>query len=641
MGTSTAVTVTPIFWAPSPYTFPTTYKNLIDQFIADVAHDNGSSTNVFSNLTQYTDGVGNPITYDIAAGSAVSDSDAYPTSGGCTADTGEVYSDGTGYSACLTDAQIGTELVHVLTTDSLPSDLNHIYLVFLPKAVESCFGTLNNTNGGQCSISAQGGAFCGYHSSASFGTGSAAPPIYADLPYAIWDSPVSQFTCSSDAGALLGGSSVGNQSPNGNLDADTVISVMSHEMNESITDPEGSAWFDGGGNEIGDDCAYIYGDSSTFGGTSGSEYNQTINGDHYFIQGEFSDYNFARNPQDSCVQGSFQSVRSVTFNANGGSGSMGPESDNAAAALTPNGFTRAGYTFTGWNTAANGSGTAYGDGATYSFISSVTLYAQWLADTFTVTFNANGGSGSMAAQSANAPSALAGNGFTRSGYTFTGWNTAPNGGGTSYGNGATYPFTSSVTLYAQWLADTFTVTFNANGGSGSMAAESHNAATALTANGFKRPGYSFLGWNTAANGSGTSYGNGAAYPFTASVTLYARWKANTPVITIDTSSLTFTGGSTTAKLGCSHAACRGTVLLAQLQTSRVKKGKKTVNVTKTVVLGSTSYSIKLGKSGTEKITLNIAGRGALARASSSHPLVVELKATVARGKSRSKTLNVV
>ena len=67
------------------------------------------------------------------------------------------------------------------------------------------------------------------------------PTVYADLPYAIEDSPTSGLTCGSDGGALQGGGGVGNQSPNNNLDADTVVSVTSHEMNEAISDPEGDA----------------------------------------------------------------------------------------------------------------------------------------------------------------------------------------------------------------------------------------------------------------------------------------------------------------------------------------------------------------------------------------------------------------
>ena len=71
---------------------------------------------------------------------------------------------------------------------------------------------------------------------------------------------------------------------------------------------------------------------------------------------------------------------------------MSPQTSNVPAALTANAFTFTGYTFTSWNTAAIGSGTAYTDGASYDFVADVTLYAQWTAlPTYTVTFDANGG----------------------------------------------------------------------------------------------------------------------------------------------------------------------------------------------------------------------------------------------------------
>jgi uncharacterized repeat protein (TIGR02543 family) len=125
---------------------------------------------------------------------------------------------------------------------------------------------------------------------------------------------------------------------------------------------------------------------------------------------------------------------------------------NAPTALSTNTFTRTGYSFSGWNTAANGSGTSYANGATYNFSTDVTLYAQWTAlPNHTVTFNSNGGTGTMNNQVANVPTALSTNTFTRKGYLFNGWNTAANGSGTSYTNGATYNFSADVTLYAQWV----------------------------------------------------------------------------------------------------------------------------------------------------------------------------------------------
>jgi large repetitive protein len=89
-----------------------------------------------------------------------------------------------------------------------------------------------------------------------------------------------------------------------------------------------------------------------------------------------------------------------------------------------------------------------------------------------------------------------------------------------------------VTLYAQWTAlPNHTVSFNTNGGSGSMSNQTANVATNLTANSFTRTGYTFAGWNTLAGGGGTAYVDQASYAFAADVTLYAQWTANVPTVT--------------------------------------------------------------------------------------------------------------
>lgn len=93
-------------------------------------------------------------------------------------------------------------------------------------------------------------------------------------------------------------------------------------------------------------------------------------------------------------------------------------------------------------------------------------------------------------------------------------------GTTGFGGATASDDSATVTLGAS--AST-TVTFNANGGSGAMADQSASSATALSANGFSRSGYTFAGWNTVANGSGTAYANGASYAFSSSTTLYAQW----------------------------------------------------------------------------------------------------------------------
>ena len=95
---------------------------------------------------------------------------------------------------------------------------------------------------------------------------------------------------------------------------------------------------------------------------------------------------------------------------------MSNQVSNIPAALTTNTFTKTGYTFSGWNTIANGTGTAYADGATYSFTADVTLYAQWtVIPNHTVTFNANGCTGTMNNQVSNVPATLTTNTFTRTG----------------------------------------------------------------------------------------------------------------------------------------------------------------------------------------------------------------------------------
>lgn len=226
----------------------------------------------------------------------------------------------------------------------------------------------------------------------------------------------------------------------------------------------------------------------------------------------------------------FLTESTVTFDPNGGTGSMTPQKSNTALALTANLFTRTGFTFLNWNTVPNGSGITYANGGTYSFAADITLYAQWaLIGSHIVTFDSNGGTGTMANQVTNVSTALIANTFVRSGYTFTGWNTAPGGGGTSYADGAAYDFLADVTLYAQWtLIPSHTVTFDGNGAtSGMMSSQTTNIATALSSNSYFRTGYMFTGWNTAADGSGTSYANGAIYSFASDVTLYAQWLPNT------------------------------------------------------------------------------------------------------------------
>jgi uncharacterized repeat protein (TIGR02543 family) len=190
-------------------------------------------------------------------------------------------------------------------------------------------------------------------------------------------------------------------------------------------------------------------------------------------------------------------------------------------------LSRTGYSFGGWNTAANGSGTTYAAGSFYTITGNITLYAKWEC---IITFDSNGAAGGTApsAMSANqnATITLPGQGnLTRTGYSFGGWNTSANGSGTTYAAGSSYTVTGNVTLYAKWEC---IITFDSNG------AENGTTPAAVTVNqntditlpsqeNLARTGYSFGGWNTAANGGGTTYAAGSSYTVTGNVTLYAKW----------------------------------------------------------------------------------------------------------------------
>lgn len=127
-----------------------------------------------------------------------------------------------------------------------------------------------------------------------------------------------------------------------------------------------------------------------------------------------------------------------------------PEGAKALSVEIP---TKTGYTFTGWNTAQNGSGTAWDFNATTMPATNVTLYAQWKVNNYAIHFNPNGGTGAMSDEpyTYGESKPLYKDTYTREGYTFKGWSTTPTGS-VEYGDESSYTFNSltDVTLYAQW-----------------------------------------------------------------------------------------------------------------------------------------------------------------------------------------------
>ena len=215
---------------------------------------------------------------------------------------------------------------------------------------------------------------------------------------------------------------------------------------------------------------------------------------------------------------------------------------------------RSGYTFNGWYTAATGgSPVATYNGSTLSMASytpssTITLYAQWTAITnHTVTFHANFGSDSTTTQQSNTNANLTANGFTRSGYIFSGWATNPDGTGTVYANQAAFGFANDLVLYAQWSAisqggpaptTTYLVTLNYLGGSGGANSYWYTVGgSGVVLPGASKLGYVFGGWSTECPG-GSSVAN--PYVATGNVTLCAIWL---PAVISFTITFNYQGGS--------------------------------------------------------------------------------------------------
>lgn len=154
------------------------------------------------------------------------------------------------------------------------------------------------------------------------------------------------------------------------------------------------------------------------------------------------------------------------------------------------------------------------------------LVSQYLeiAGLSTVQFNGNGTGveGETARQVASTARALTTNAFTRPGFTFTGWNTAADGTGTAYAEAASYPFTSSTTLYAQWTPISYTVSYDTQGGS-AVAGGTYTIGSAVTLPAAPtRSGFTFAGWFAATTG-GTALGNSYSPPSTGNITIFAQW----------------------------------------------------------------------------------------------------------------------
>ena len=236
-------------------------------------------------------------------------------------------------------------------------------------------------------------------------------------------------------------------------------------------------------------------------------------------------------------------------------------------------LTKTGYTFAGWNSAANGSGTSYSPTNTFTINNDITLFSQWTnLSTYTVSYDGNGNNSGVVPVDSSSPY-LAGSTvtvpgntgtLTRNNFIFNGWNTAANGSGTSYSPTNTFTINSNTILYTRWLRVYF-VSYEDNGSTGGVVPVDVTpyvgGSTAIVLGNTQlltKTGYVLIGWNTSANGTGTSYLPTNILIMNSSIRLYAQWalsytvsyngNVNTGgVVPVDTSSPYATGSTVTVR----------------------------------------------------------------------------------------------
>ena len=308
----------------------------------------------------------------------------------------------------------------------------------------------------------------------------------------------------------------------------------------------------------------------------------------------------------------------VSFNSQSATTAASPTTKSVVSPATtvgtlPTDPIRTGYLFDGWYTSTGGGGSQFT--ASTVVTSTRTVYANWTAIYYTVTFDSQGGS-SVASKTIlqdNAVGTLSTP--TRTGYDFNGWSTAANGGGTSFTSANI--ITANITVYANWTAKSYRLTYDDNGGSGQPAYETHTTDSVfnLSATMPTKTGYGFGGWNTNNTGTGTNYASGASYTMPGvATTLYANWTANyTYTVTFDSQDATTLANPTTRTINSPVT----TVLLptAPTRTDYVFKGWYTAvggggssfTASTVVVHDITVYAMWIGKPGAPTDVTAVAG----------------------------------
>ena len=234
----------------------------------------------------------------------------------------------------------------------------------------------------------------------------------------------------------------------------------------------------------------------------------------------------------------------LSYNANGGSGAPSSQQQTVTGGGTAPSMTftisntrptRTGYDFLGWSTNQYATTASYQPGGSITVSATTPLYAIWKAITYTVSYNANGGSGAPASQTKTYGVSLTlySTAPTRTGYTFLGWSTSSSATSATYCTGAShttnnsYTTNAAATMYAVWQVITYTITYKpGSSGTGSQTTDTKTYNQSLTLKGaiFTRTGYAQTGWATS-DGGAQAYALSASYTANAAATLFPVWTA--------------------------------------------------------------------------------------------------------------------
>jgi outer membrane protein assembly factor BamB len=245
-----------IFWLPSTLqdgsatAVNATYVSLITRYFGDIG-----GSGLYNTATQYYDG-GGSIVNSSTLGGVWMDTSPYPASG-CQ--------DMSTPGDCMSDTQFQNEVAKAMQANGWNGGLNNLFYVFTSAGEGSCFDISSSA----CAFM----QYCAYHS--YFQTNAGQNVIYANMPY---------------MGTALNGCGISN-SPNNNPDADSTINVLTHEQIEAVTDPLLNAWYDNQGNEIGDKCAWNFGNINLDGNLANVQWHNNF----YLVQQEWS------NAESGCV----------------------------------------------------------------------------------------------------------------------------------------------------------------------------------------------------------------------------------------------------------------------------------------------------------------------------------------------------